>query len=69
MAGMEPHVYRTFIERRDAGPGREYFVVRTSRRPWLRVLDVAVPAFEGRSAWFYVERRPGKPWRVLRRSE
>jgi len=65
---VEPYVYRTLIERRDAGPDREYFIVRTGRRPWVKVVHAIVPPFEGKSAWFDVERPPGKPWRILRPS-
>jgi hypothetical protein len=66
---MAPHVLPTLIERRNAGPGREYFVVRTGRRPWLKVLGPGEqpPPFEGDSAWFEVEQ--GKVWRVLRQVE
>lgn len=62
-----PHILEILIERRSAGPRGEYFVVRTGRRPWLRVLspNEEPPPFEGASAVFAVER--GKVWRVLHR--
>jgi hypothetical protein len=56
-----PHVTRTLIERRRAGAQGEYFVVRTGRRPWLKVLPKgSVPPFEGDSAWFEVEARQAR---------
>lgn len=61
---MPGPAFPTLVERRSLGDGREYFVVRTRRRPWLRVLpDGSVPPFDGESAWFNVER--GRVWRVV----
>lgn len=66
---MPFHTMPVLIERRSAGEGREYFVTRTGRRPWLKVIDVPVPAFTGDKAWFEVDTTPGWPWRVLRQVE
>lgn len=55
------------IEWQDAGSSRSYFVRPGSRsRPWIWFRDGDVPAFEGSSARFVVERRAGR-WVAVER--
>jgi hypothetical protein len=60
-------IYR--IERRTAGRNPDYFVRRTSRRPYLEVIHEPVPPFEGDVGVFEVEYLPRKPLRFIRQVE
>ena len=58
------------IERRNSrGPNCDYFVRRTSRRPYLEVIHDPVPPFEGDVGFFEVEYLPRKPLRFIRQVE
>jgi hypothetical protein len=57
------------VQRRSTGSERpDYFVRRTSRRPWLEVVE-GVPPFDGPDAYFEVEKLPKKPLRFIRQVE
>ena len=58
------------IERRNnRGPSGDYYVRRTSRRPYLEVIHDPVPPFEGEWACFEVEKLPKKPLRFIQQVE
>jgi hypothetical protein len=64
---IEPRRPRYLIERQtDLEGNLLHFITRTGRRPWVRVFrPEEVPPFEGRSAWFEIERGPRGQVRLI----